>query len=110
GGAVWIRFYRGEGGGWTVIRVPAAPFRGEPTNLMPAINRNYGASHPMRVVRLVHPMREVERTGEMSVGLEDLDADLPNGYRQPLDASVLPLLEPYRESKVLSVQYTAALH
>ena len=110
GGGVWLSVYRREAGSWTRIRLPAAPFRGEPTNLMPAINRNYGASHPMRVVRLANRMREIERTGEMSVRLEDLDADVPNGYRQPLDASVLPLLEPYRQSKVLSVQYTAELH
>ena len=110
GGAVWVSVYRREAGSWRRIRVPAAPFRGEPTNLMPAVNRNYGVSHPMRVVRLVNQMREIERTGEMSRRLEDLDADLPNGYRQPLDASVLPLLEPYRQSTVLSVQYTSELH
>ncbi|HEY1304954.1 MAG TPA: HEAT repeat domain-containing protein [Vicinamibacterales bacterium] len=109
-GPVWISVYRREAGNWTRIRVPAAPFPGEPTNLMPPINRNYGANHPMRVVRLVNRMQEIERTGEMSGRLEDLDADLQNGYRQALDASVLPLLEPYRQSKVLSVQYTAELH
>ena len=43
-------------------------------------------------------MREIERTGDMSGRLEGLDADLPNGYAQPLDASILPLLEPYRQS------------
>jgi hypothetical protein len=61
---------------------------------MPAIDRNYGAGHPMRRVRLVNRIREIERTGEMSGRLEDLDADLPNGYRQALDASIVPLLEP----------------
>jgi HEAT repeat protein len=109
GGPVWITVYRREADRWTRIPIPAAPFREEPTNLMPAINRNYGAGHPMRVVRLVHRMREIERTGDMSARLEDLDADLPNGFRQALDASVLPLLEPYRQSKVLSVQYTSEL-
>ena len=64
----------------------------------------------MRVVRLVNRMREIERTGEMSARLDDLDADLPQGYRQALDASVLPLLESYRQSKVLPVQYTAERH
>jgi hypothetical protein len=96
-GPVWVSVHRREAGSWTRIRVPAAPFWGEPTTLMPAIDRNYGARHPMRVVRLVHQMREIERTGEMSRRLEDLDGD------------VLPLLEPYRQSKVLSVQYTAEL-
>jgi hypothetical protein len=109
-GPVWVSVYRREAGSWTRIRVPAAPFQGEPTTLMPAIDRNYGAGHPMRLVRLAYRMREIERTGEMSGRLEGLDADLPNGYGQALDASVLPLLEPYRQSKVLSVQYTAERH
>ena len=111
GGPVWVSVYRREAGGWARIRVPAAPFRGEPTTLMPAINRNYGVGHPMRVVRLANRMREIERTGEMSGRLEGLDADLPNGYGQAaLDASIVPLLEPYRQSRVVSVQYTAERH
>ena len=109
GGPVWVSVYRREAGSWTRIRVPAAPFWGEPTTLMPAINRNYGADHPMRLVRLVNRMREIERTGEISSRLEGLDADLPTGG-QSLDASMLPLLAPYRQSRALSVQYTAERH
>jgi HEAT repeat protein len=109
-GPVWVSVYRREAGNWTRIRVPAAPFRDEPTTLMPAIHRNYGAGHPMRLVRLVNRMREIERTGEMSGQLEGLDADLPNGYGQALDASIVPLLERYRQSTTLSVQYTAERH
>jgi HEAT repeat protein len=107
GGPVWVSVYRREAGSWTRLRVPAAPFRLEPTTVMPAIDRNYGAGHPMRRVRLVNRMREIERTGDMSGRLDDLDDDLPNGYRLALDASIMPLLEPYRQSKSLAVQYTA---
>ena len=107
GAPVWVSVYRRETGGWTRIRVPAAPFAREPTTLMPAIDRNYGAGHPMRLVRLANRMREIERTGDMSARLEGLDADLPNGYGTALNASILPLLEPYRQSRVLAVQYTA---
>jgi hypothetical protein len=111
---VWISLYRAERGRWVRLPGPSDPvlppmlnefnFPTE-SNLMPTINRDYGASEPLKALRLDVTMERIRgdlkaieylaRGGDFSVGFGTIDA------------SYVPLLERYRRSDDPSVQYAA---
>ena len=75
-------------------------------NLYPAINRNYGAQDPLKIVRLDLLMESVRLRYAAHDGLRVESIDMP-GEVLDVDRSYLPLLERYRRSESANVRYTA---
>jgi hypothetical protein len=106
---VWITLYRNEGGRWVPLQVPSHPVLhrmiNEP-NLLPTITRNYGADHPLKLLRMDLTMERirVDLKANQYLQHENLDNLRSDGI---LDASYVHLLERYKRSDVPSVRYTA---
>jgi hypothetical protein len=106
---IWISLYRHDARGWAPLAVPSHPvlhrLLNEP-NLMPAVNRNYGPDHPLKILRLDLTMERirVDLNARESLSHENVDSPIDHGA---LDASYLPLLERYKRSDSPAVKYTA---
>ncbi len=75
-------------------------------SLLPAINRNYGAGHPLKILRLDAAMERIRVDATADARLDGQNIDLPWMLAE-IDASYLPLLEKYKRSDSLSVRYAA---
>lgn len=106
----WISLYRREGGRWVALPVPPQPvvrrMINQP-NLLPAINRNYGADHPLKILRLDQTMERVRVDFDHRLALWQNENIEKPGYQSELDASYLPLLERYRRADSAPVTYAA---
>ena len=106
---VWISLYRNEGGRWVPLPVPSHPvlhrMLNEP-NLLPTINRNYGADYPLKILRLDLTMERIRVDLKASQYLRHENLEKP-GTSGDLDASYVRLLDRYKGSDAPSVQYTA---
>ena len=114
GSPTWIGLYKREGGSWIPLQMPAAhgshpAFYGTPTgpNLLPTINRNYGAEEPLKILRLDLTMERVRVDLRASQFLQN--ENLLPGSSRAIDRSYVPLLEKYKRSDAPSVRYTAEL-
>jgi hypothetical protein len=111
---VWISLYRAERGRWVRVPGPSEPvlppmlnefnFPTE-SNLMPTINRDYGASDPLKALRLDVTMERIR--GDLKA-IESLarGGDFSVGFGT-IDASYVPLLERYRRSDDPPERYAA---
>jgi hypothetical protein len=106
---VWISLYREQDGRWVPLGVPAHPvlhsMLNEP-NLMPSINRDYGAQHPLKTLRLDLTMERIRVNVNARQYLDNENRDNPNSSGR-IDESYVPLLERYKRSEIPSVRYTA---
>jgi hypothetical protein len=106
---VWISLYRHQGGTWVPLQVPSHPMLhrmlNEP-NLLPTINRNYGADDPLKRLRLDLTMERIRVDLKASRFLDQENIDNP-GTSHSLDASYIPLLDKYKRADSLAVKYTA---
>ena len=106
---IWISLYRHEGGRWVPLQVPSHPvlhrMLNEP-NLLPAINRNYGADHPLKVLRLDLTMERIRVDLKASQYLHNENME-PGASSHWIDASYARLLDRYKQSDAPSVRYTA---
>src|SRR4029450_3012482 len=76
-------------------------------NLTPAINRNYGQDHPLKILRLNLTMERIRVDLNARELLNHENVDSPINYGA-LDASYLTLLERYKSSDSPAVKYSAA--
>lgn len=109
GSQVWIGLYRHERDRWVPLGVPShavPPGTNRDPNLLPTINRNYGADHPLKTVRLDLTMERVRVDLNASRDLENENLDQLRTSRA-IDQSYIPLLDRYKHSDALSVKYTA---
>jgi hypothetical protein len=74
---------------------------------MPTINRNYGADHPLKVLRLDLTMERIRVDLSAREALRHENRDNPDSQAD-LDASYVPLLQRYESSDSPAVKYTAA--
>jgi HEAT repeat protein len=106
---VWISLYRNEGGQWVPLKVPSHPvlhrMLNEP-NLQPTINRDYGADHPLKTLRLDLTMERIRVDLNERRALENENIEKPF-TRSAIDSSYVRLLERYKRSDAPSVKYTA---
>ncbi len=106
---VWISLYRSEGDRWIPLGVPPHPvlhrMLNEP-NLLPTINRNYGADEPLKILRLDLTMERIRVDLKASHYLRNERVVQPEHVGE-LDASYVRLLDRYRSSDSLNVRYTA---
>jgi HEAT repeats len=106
---VWISLYRRDGARWTRMDVPPHPvlheMMNEP-NLLPAINRNYGANHPLKLLRLDLTMERIRGDLNAAASLRYENVTVPETLNA-LDRSYVPLLERYRRADSPNVRYTA---
>ncbi|HET7698750.1 MAG TPA: HEAT repeat domain-containing protein [Vicinamibacterales bacterium] len=106
---VWISLYRRAGTGWVPVPVPShqglKTMLNEP-NLLPTINRNYGAQHPLKILRLDLTMERV-RVDFDARNLLSLHENIDTLNFGPLDDSYVPLLERYTRAESLTVRYAA---
>jgi hypothetical protein len=105
----WITLHRKYGPKWVMIALPRYENRGvsiNDSNLPPAINRNYGAQDPSKIVRLDLLMERIRLRYAPHDLLRAENIDVP-GEALELDRSYLPLLERYRTSDSANVRYTA---
>lgn len=106
---VWISVYRNQGGKWVQLQVPSDPIPPRPANgpnLFPTFNRNYGAEHPLKILRLDLTMERIRVDPKASHLLQDEHVD-DLGTAGPLDASDVRLFERYKRSDSPAVRYTA---
>jgi len=110
----WIGLYRRDGDSWTPLQVPAShgshpSLYGTPAgpNILPTINRNYGAVEPLKILRLDMTMERVRVDLRASQLLQN--ENLLPGSSHAIDRSYVPLLEKYKRSDAPSVRYTAEL-
>ena len=75
-------------------------------NLLPTINRNYGADHPLKMLRLDLTMERIRVDLKASHYLHNENIDNP-GRSSGIDGSYVRLLERYKRSDAPSVLYTA---
>jgi hypothetical protein len=109
---MWIGLYREDRGDWRPMGVPAIHvmrYDGmlNRPNLLPTVNRNYGADEPLKRLRLDLAMERVRVDLSESALLRHENL-LPDSSLA-LDQSYLPLLERYKRSDAPSVRYTAEL-
>ena len=106
---VWISLYRNEGDQWVPLGVPRHPvlhrLPNEP-NLLPTINRNYGADEPLKILRLDLTMERIRVDLKASQSLRNENLLQPD-HLGDLDGSYVRLLDRYRRSDSLNVRYTA---
>lgn len=106
---VWISLYRNEDGRWVPLKVPPHPvlhrMLNEP-NLLPTINRNYGADDPLKMLRLDLTMERIRVDLKASHRLRHENLEQP-GTSGDLDVNYVRLLDRYRRSDAPSVRYTA---
>jgi hypothetical protein len=106
---VWISLYRNEGDRWVPLQVPPHPvlhrMLNEP-NLLPTINRNYGADEPLKILRLDLTMERVRVDLTQSPRLQNENIQQPD-VAGDLDASYVRLLDRYKHSDAPNVRYTA---
>jgi HEAT repeat protein len=95
---IWVSLYRNEGGQW--VRMLNEP------NLQPTINRDYGADHPLKILRLDLAMERirVDLNARRALENENIETPFTSGA---IDASSVRLLERYKRSDAPSVKYTA---
>jgi HEAT repeat protein len=108
---IWIGLYRRDGDVWLPMGVPAFNvvrygMLNRP-NLLPTINRDYGAHEPLKRLRLDLTMERI-RVDLRDSSLLRNENVLPETSGD-LDRSYVPLLERYRRSDAPSVRYTAEL-
>ena len=101
GSPTWIGLYKREGGSWIPLQMSAAhgshpALYGTPTgpNLLPTINRNYGAEEPLKILRLDLTMERVRVDLRASQFLQN--ENLFPGSSRAIDRSYVPLLEKYK--------------
>jgi hypothetical protein len=107
---VWISLYRRAGADWVPLPVPSHPVLHEllnEPNLLPSINRNYGAPDPLKILRLDLTMERV-RVDFGARSLLSLHENIDTLNFGPLDASYVPLLERYTRADSAMVRYAAA--
>lgn len=106
---VWISLYRSEGDQWVPLGAPPHPvlhrMLNEP-NLLPTINRNYGADEPLKILRLDLTMERIRVDLKASHYLRNENVLQPQQMGD-LDGSYVRLLDRYRRSDSLNVRYTA---
>lgn len=113
GGAItqlWIGLYRRDGEAWIPMQVPSHALQygmQNQSNLLPTINRNYGADEPLKSLLLDFAMERI-RVDLKESGLLQNENRLP-GRSTAMDRSYVPLLERYKRSDAPSVRYTAEL-
>jgi HEAT repeat protein len=109
GSQIWISLYRYHDGRWLPLWVPAHPvpqWTNRDPNLLPTVNRNYGADHPLKILRLDLTMERVRVDLNANRDLENENLDQLR-TSTAIDQSYIPLLERYTRSGALSVKYTA---
>jgi HEAT repeat protein len=109
---MWIGLYRRNGDAWIPMSVPSFHvFRYDGMlnrpNVLPTINRNYGADEPLKRLRLDLAMERI-RVDLRESSLLRSENLLP-GSSGAIDRSYVPLLERYKRSDASSVRYTAEL-
>ena len=105
----WISLYRRQGNGWTALPVPSHPVRRRfvnMPNLLPTIDRNYGADHPLKILRLDLTMERIRVDRQPREFLPDENLDNPGRYGE-IDGSYVPLLERYKRADSPAVRYSA---
>ena len=114
GSPTWIGLYKREGGSWIPLQMSAAhgshpALYGTPTgpNLLPTINRNYGAEEPLKILRLDLTMERVRVDLRASQFLQN--ENLFPGSSRAIDRSYVPLCQKFKRSDAPSVRYTAEL-
>ncbi len=109
GNHVWISLYRNQDGKWMPLQVPFHPvvhrLPNEP-NLVPTINRNYGAEHPFKILQLDVTMERLRVDPKARQSLDRENVDNPAGTGG-FDKSYIRLLDKYKGSDSLAVKYTA---
>jgi HEAT repeat protein len=105
----WISLYRRDADGWALLPVVSHPvlhrMLNEP-NLLPTINRNYGADHPLKILRLNLTMERIRVDRNASRYLDNENLEDPRTSTR-VDSSYARLFERYKRSDAPSVRYTA---
>lgn len=105
----WISLYRRDGSRWVQLPVLSHPLLhhslNEP-NLLPTINRNYGADHPLKILRLDLTMERIRVDRAAVRYLDNENLENPRTSTR-VDGSYARLFDRYTRSDAPSVRYAA---